>query len=156
MSEIFDVEAWRQVLVDSFSTLATTVAGFLPNLAAAIVILAVGFLLSRSVQAVVERICRRLGLDRAAARLRVGETLREAGLEATPSWILARLVFWVLMLTFVLSSVVSSSSSAPFMSEIRSRSMDGLRVSLMPSRSPSTRRSSVCASPSLDIEKFVR
>lgn len=105
MSEIFDVDTWRQVLVESLSELVTTVAGFLPNVAATLVILLVGWLLSRGVQAVAERVLRRVGLDRASSRLRVSETLREAGLDATPSWILARLVFWVLMLTFVLSAV---------------------------------------------------
>jgi hypothetical protein len=105
MSEIFDVDAWRQVLVNSLAELGTTVAGFLPNLVATLVILGVGWLASRGVQAVAERILRQLGLDRALARLHATDTLREAGLSAAPSWIVARLVFWVLMLTFVLSAV---------------------------------------------------
>lgn len=105
MAEIFDVEAWRKVLVDSLTELVTTVAGFLPNLAATVVILLIGWLLSRAVQAVTERVLRQVGLDRASSRLRVTETLREAGVDTTLSRILARLVFWVLMLTFVLSAV---------------------------------------------------
>ena len=105
MSEIFDVEAWRQVLVNSLAELATTVAGFLPNLVATLVILGLGWLASRLTQAVTERLLRQVGLDRASARLRISEILREAGLSASPSRIVARLVFWVLMLTFVLSAV---------------------------------------------------
>jgi hypothetical protein len=105
MSEIFDVAAWREVLVDSLTEFGTAVAGFLPSLAATLVILAFGWLVSRVLQAVTERVLRQLGLDRAAARLQVTETLREGGLSALPSWIVGRLVFWVLMLTFVLSAV---------------------------------------------------
>lgn len=105
MSEIFDVEAWRQVLVDSLAELGTTVAGFLPNLVGTLVILGVGWLISRAVQAVAERLLRRLGLDHAAGRLNATETLREAGLPTSASSIAARLVFWVLMLTFLLSAV---------------------------------------------------
>ena len=104
-SEIFDVDAWREVLVNSLAELGTTVAGFLPNLVATLVILVVGWLLSRLVQVIVQRVMNQVGFDRASARLRVTDTLAEAGIESSPSRILARLVFWVLMLTFLLSAV---------------------------------------------------
>lgn len=105
MSEIFDVDAWRQVLVDSLAELGATVAGFLPNLVATLVILGLGWLVSRAAQAVAFRLLRQVGLDRASARLRISDILREAGLSSSPSRIVARLIFWVLMLTFVLSAV---------------------------------------------------
>jgi hypothetical protein len=112
MSEIFDVEAWRQVLVNSLTELAGTTAVFLPSLLATLVILGVGWLVSRLVAAVSERVLLQLGLDRAAARLGVSERLREAGVSLTPSHIVARLVFWVLMLTFLLSAVETLGLSA--------------------------------------------
>lgn len=105
MSEIFDVEAWRQVLVHTLTELVGTVAAFLPSLVATLVILAGGWLLSRIVQAVTQRLLHQVGLDRASRRLRVDETLQQAGIAAMPSRIVARLVFWVLMLTFILSGV---------------------------------------------------
>jgi hypothetical protein len=112
MSEIFEFEAWRQVFVQSLTELGTTVAGFLPSLVATLVIIGVGWVVSRLVAAVAERLLRQLGLDRAASRLGVSETLREGGLAAAPSRILARLVFWVLMLTFLLSAVETLGLSA--------------------------------------------
>jgi hypothetical protein len=112
MSEIFDVEAWRQVLVNSLTELAGTTAVFLPSLLATLVILGVGWLVSRLVAAVSERVLLQLGLDRAAARLGVAERLREGGVSLTPSHIVARLVFWVLMLTFLLSAVETLGLSA--------------------------------------------
>jgi small-conductance mechanosensitive channel len=112
MSEIFDVEAWRQVLVNSLTELAETTAVFLPSLLATLVILGVGWLVSRLVAAVSERVLLQLGLDRAVARLGVAERLREAGVSPTPSHIVARLVFWVLMLTFLLSAVETLGLSA--------------------------------------------
>jgi hypothetical protein len=105
MKEIFDVETWRQVLVSSMGELGTTLAAFLPSLAATVVILAVGWLVSRVVAALAGRLLRRLGLDRAAARLRFSAILEHAGIGMPPSEITARLVFWMLMLTFVLSAV---------------------------------------------------
>jgi small-conductance mechanosensitive channel len=105
MKEIFDVETWRQVLVSSLGALGSTLAGFLPSLVATFVILAVGWLVSRVVEVLAGRLLRQLGLDRAAGRLRVAEILEHAGIGMPPSAIAARLVFWVLMLTFVLSAV---------------------------------------------------
>jgi hypothetical protein len=105
MSEIFDVEAWRQVLVNSLTEFGATTAAFLPSLIATLVILGLGWLVSRLVAAVSERVLLQLGLDRAAARLGVLEGLREAGVSLPPSRIVARLVFWILMLTFLLSAV---------------------------------------------------
>jgi len=112
MSEIFNVEAWRQVLVNSLTEFGETAAVFLPSLIATLVILGVGWLVSRLVAAVSERVLLQLGLDRASARLGISERLREAGAPLTPSHIVARLVFWVLMLTFLLSAVETLGLSA--------------------------------------------
>ena len=112
MSEIFDVEALRQVFVRSLTELGATVAGFLPSLVATLLIVGIGWLVSRLVAAVAERLLRQMGLDRAAARLGVSETLRDGGLAASPSRIVGRLVFWVLMLTFLLSAVETLGLSA--------------------------------------------
>ncbi len=105
MSEIFDVEAWRQVLVNSVAELGETLAAFLPKLVATLVILGVGWAVSRLVAAVAERLLHRAGLDRAARHVGVGATLERAGIATSASHIVGRLVFWVLMLTFVLSAV---------------------------------------------------
>jgi hypothetical protein len=112
MREIFDVEAWRRVGVDSLSELGSTVAGFLPSLAGTLLILLLGWMVSRLVEAAATRLLHRLGLDRASSRLRLSETLENAGLDAPPSRLVGRLVFWLLMLTFVLSAVETLGLSA--------------------------------------------
>jgi hypothetical protein len=62
-------------------------------------------LISRSVEIAAGRALRTFGLDRAATRLRMTDVLERAGLKLGLSEIVARLLFWLLMLTFVLSSV---------------------------------------------------
>jgi hypothetical protein len=105
MRDVIDLEAWREILVRTASELGGNLASFLPKLLGACLILGLGYLLSRSVEAIAGRGLRRLGLDRAAARLRVGELLERAEIERSASQILARLLFWLVLLTFVLSSV---------------------------------------------------
>jgi hypothetical protein len=93
------------VLTNSFAELGETLAAFLPKLAATLVILGAGWLLSRLVGALAERVLRQVGLDRAARHVGVAATLDRAGISADASRIVGRLIFWVLMLTFLLTAV---------------------------------------------------
>jgi hypothetical protein len=105
MDRLIDASAWRGLFAGALSQLGANVAAFVPNLVGALVILAVGWLLARALEVVAQRALRALGLDRAAARLRLGETLARAGVELALSEIAGRLVFWFAMLTFLLSAV---------------------------------------------------
>lgn len=107
MDQLFNVESWRQIVVGALEQLASSVGAFLPNLAGALLILLIGWVISRIVEAAARRGLRLVGLDRASARLRLPELLERADLSLTLSEIVAKLLFWLLMLTFVLSSVES-------------------------------------------------
>jgi hypothetical protein len=102
--EIFTLEAWRQALTGAASELAANVSRFLPRLVGAALLLAVGWALARSIEAVAGRALRRLGLDAASARLGLTEPLASAGIALSVSQIVARLLFWLVLLTFLLSS----------------------------------------------------
>lgn len=105
MQSYFDVEAWREVAVGALTELGSTVGAFLPSLLGAIVILAVGWLLSRSLELAASRLLRTVGIDRAAMRIGLSDIFERTGLTMSASELMARLLFWLLMLTFVLSSV---------------------------------------------------
>jgi len=112
MDQLFDLAAWREILVRAFSELSANIAGFIPNLVGALLILALGWMLSRALEAVSARALRTVGVDRVATRLRIAELLERADVRLSLSQIVARLLFWVLMLTFVLSSVETLGLSA--------------------------------------------
>jgi len=107
VEQLFNVDAWRQIVVRAVSELGSSIGGFLPNLAGALLILLLGWVVSRIVQGAARRGLRLVGLDRASARLNLPDLLQRADVELTLSEIVARLLFWLLMLTFVLSSVES-------------------------------------------------
>ena len=88
------------------SLLATwnEIAGFLPNLAGALVILILGYLVARIASAVVRRLLAAVGFDRLGDRTGIADMLRRINVERTASHILGRIVFWILMLTFLLSA----------------------------------------------------
>ncbi len=105
MDQLPDISAWRDVLLQAATELGTKVAGFLPSLFGAVVILLFGWLVSRSVELAAGRALRTFGLDRAATRLRLADVLGRAGIQLALSEVVAKLLFWLLMLTFLLSSV---------------------------------------------------
>lgn len=112
MDQLFDLAAWREILVRAFSELSTTVAGFIPNLVGAALILAVGWMISRALEAVSVRAMRTVGVDRVATRLRIAEYLERAEVPLSLSQVVARLLFWVVLLTFLLSSMETLGLSA--------------------------------------------
>jgi hypothetical protein len=112
MSEIFPVEAWQQLIMSSLSELGRNFAAFAPVLLGAIVMLAFGWLLAKIVSAVGQRLLQGLGLDRLCDRLGLIDALRGVNVSRAPSQILAMLVFWLLMLTFVLSAFESIGLTA--------------------------------------------
>lgn len=80
------------------------IAGFLPNLAGALVILILGYFVARIASAVVRRLLAAVGFDRLGDRTGIADMLRRINVERPASHILGRIVFWILMLTFLLSA----------------------------------------------------
>ena len=91
----------------AFTSLLATwseIAAFLPNLAGALAILVVGYLVAKIVSAVVRRLLAVVGFDRLGERTGVAELLKRINVDKTASHVLGRIVFWILMLTFLLSA----------------------------------------------------
>ncbi len=112
MNSLFDSEALREIVVSALSELGTDLVVFVPRLLGALLILLIGWVVARVAQAVAAGILSRAGLDAAGERLGVDSTLRGSGIEARPSMLIARLLFWLLMLTFLLSAVETLGLSA--------------------------------------------
>ena len=90
-----------------FASLLTTwneIAGFLPNLVGALVILVVGYVVAKIASAVVRRLLAAIGFDRLGERTGVADILKRINVEKTASYIFGRIVFWILILTFLLSA----------------------------------------------------
>ena len=80
------------------------VAAFLPNLAGALVILVVGYVVAKIAAAVVRRLLAAVGFDRLSERVGLARMLGQINVEKTAGHILGRIVFWILMLTFLLTA----------------------------------------------------
>lgn len=107
MSEFFVGDLWRQSLSRSVERFGGALSQLIPSLAGALLILIIGWGVSRIAQAIARRTLRGVGLDRMALRLKVTENLNRLGVRAELSAIVARILFWLIMLTFVYAATRS-------------------------------------------------
>lgn len=80
------------------------IIAFVPNLVAAVIILAVGYVVSRLLQKLGTALLQRVGFDRVSARVGLEDILARGNVHATASEIVGHVVFWLFMLTFLISA----------------------------------------------------
>lgn len=96
-------EFWTRL----WSNLQTTLAGWLPTLAGVLILLLMGWLVARLSQAALSRLLRRLGLDRLAERAGATHVLTELGWQPSAARLVARVVYWLILLLFLLAAAES-------------------------------------------------
>ncbi|APG27853.1 hypothetical protein A7E78_08415 [Syntrophotalea acetylenivorans] len=87
--------------------LVTDIMKWLPMLGAALVLLLVGWLAARLAQFAVGEILKRLGLDRLGEKAGAARLLQDLSMDASVSRLLARLIYWLVLLVFVLAAAES-------------------------------------------------
>ncbi|MEM7410986.1 MAG: hypothetical protein AAF430_12180 [Myxococcota bacterium] len=92
-----------ELLRTMFTDSAAAVIGFLPKLIGALAVLIVGWMIARLISAILQRIVA-TGLDGVLERLGVSAALERTSISATPSEILARVVYWFLMIAFLMAA----------------------------------------------------
>jgi len=101
------VNLWTATMIDASGALWIKVAEFIPNLLAFVVILTLGYLMAKIVSAVINRALKAVKIDAFAERIGASAVLRRANIQREVSFILARIVFWLMLLTFLVSATES-------------------------------------------------
>jgi small-conductance mechanosensitive channel len=99
----FDPEFWAETL----GSVAAEIVAFLPTILGALLWLIIGWVVARVAQLVLGNLLRRLGIDRLAERAGAAKVLTDAGLQPSAAYLLARLVYWLILLVFVLAAAES-------------------------------------------------
>jgi len=98
-----DPELWAS----SVGELISAVLLWLPRVVGSLLWLLVGWLIARVFQTIIANVLRRVGFDRIAERAGVRQMLADAGFDASASWVLARIVYWLILLLFVIAAAES-------------------------------------------------
>lgn len=95
------VQTWREVFVDSFQDAFRQIIELAPNVVAMIVVIVIGYVFARVVARIVTAISEAIGLQSAAERSGLAQSMKQVGIDRSVSWIVSRIVFWLLMCVFL-------------------------------------------------------
>lgn len=101
--EILSIDVWRDVATNALSTLWEKLASFAPNLIGAIVILVVGYIISKMIAKIFRVFLTKIGFDKACDRVGVHSALISTGIESKGSVLISGIIFWLIMLMFIIS-----------------------------------------------------
>jgi hypothetical protein len=94
----------QEILLPVLDGIYAQILGILPSLLAATIILLVGWLVARGFSGLVSRLLKKMRFNSMAERAGITGFLRNSDFDREPSWIVGRVIFWLLMLTFILSA----------------------------------------------------
>lgn len=99
-----NVDIWRETLLAVMTTLWSKVAGFVPNLVGAILLLIIGYFLGKTLCFLLTKGLKRAGFNKLSEQVGISRTLTRANILLSASEIVGKLAFWIIMLTFVVTA----------------------------------------------------
>lgn len=99
-----NVTDWATALMQSLNDSLAVLVNFLPKLFGAAILLVLGYLLGRTIAAVLSRLLRLVGLDRFVGQTTVRGLLERFGVTRPISDILGTIAFWIVFLLFLISA----------------------------------------------------
>lgn len=82
----------------------TKVVEFIPNIAGALLLLLVGYVVARVIGTLVSKLLAKLGLDRITESAGIASAVQTTGIESTASQIFGKIIYWLVFLTFMISA----------------------------------------------------
>ena len=106
------LEQWKQIVLDSLTTLGVEIMRILPGILAAVLLLLVGWLLAKIVSRVISRLFRLLHFDRLAGRINEMKWMQKSEFKVVPSKIIGKFVYWVILVLFIITATDTLGWSA--------------------------------------------
>lgn len=95
---------WNEVILPALQNVFADILGVLPKLLAALVILLIGWMIAKLLDNFARRVLQRVGFNKLADKTGISSFLKNAGFQKDVSWVIGKLIYWMLMLIFLLSA----------------------------------------------------
>jgi hypothetical protein len=102
-----ELDPWTQSLIAAMTALWTKVAGFIPNLFVALILVLLGFVVAKLLDTLLSKLLGKLGLDRLMAGTGLTKLLSRGGIQAPVSTLIGKIVYWFVLLIFLVSAAES-------------------------------------------------
>jgi flagellar biosynthesis protein FliQ len=98
------VNFWNEVILPALTQIFSDMMSIIPLILAALLILLVGYFISKIIENIVRRVLNKMGFNTIAEKAGVSNFLKNAGFDKEVSWVIGKLTFWMLFLIFLLSA----------------------------------------------------
>lgn len=102
-----DISVWFQAISGSLETLLSRFAAFLPGLIAAVIIIVIGYYVSKLVRYAVATLLTKLDVDKLSVATGIDDQIRKIDDKASMSAALSHMVFWIIFLIFIVTAADS-------------------------------------------------
>lgn len=99
-----NIESLKMILLDPLTNFWSQLLSIVPKLFGAILIIIVGYFIAKFSGFLVKKIVEKLAIDRLAEKSGISEFLKNINSELTLSTVLAKLVYFIIILSFVMSA----------------------------------------------------
>ncbi|AKF45577.1 mechanosensitive ion channel family protein [Pseudomonas syringae] len=106
-----ELNLWTQSLLAAMTALWTKVANFIPNLFGALVVVLLGFVVAKLLDALLSKLLAKLGLDRLVGGTGLTKIIGRAGVKVPVSTLIGKVVYWFVLLFVLLIFLVSAAES---------------------------------------------
>ena len=93
---------FSSLVVEPVQALVNQLMTFLPTLAGALLLLLVGWVIAKGIEALAVRILKTLTLDKIADQIQLSSVLSKGGIKQKPSELIGVIVYWLVMLAVVM------------------------------------------------------
>src|SRR6185295_10611379 len=94
----------QEALRSSFENMWTQIVSFAPRIVAMVVVLIVGYIVARFVARLITTLCEKIGLQTAAQRGGLTDSMQNMGIKTSLPAIVGTIVFWLLMCVFLMAA----------------------------------------------------
>ncbi len=98
------IDEVQETVLRPMLSLWTKVAEFMPNIAAALALLVIGYFVSRIVGMIISKLLAKIGLDKLTERAGLAGAVEVTGIQTSASAIFGKIVYWLIFLTFMISA----------------------------------------------------
>lgn len=102
-----ELDPWSHSVLGAMTALWAPIAAFIPRLFGALLVVALGFVVAKLLDALLSKVLAKVGLDRVVAGTGVTKLLGRAGIRIPVSALLGRIVYWFVLLIFLVSAAES-------------------------------------------------
>jgi small-conductance mechanosensitive channel len=98
------ITALQKAIATPMNTLYTKLMSFLPNLAGAIFMLVAGYFIAKIISVIISKLLDKIGINKLSKTAGITGALDRSGVKTTPAKMIGVIVFWIIMLTFIISA----------------------------------------------------